>query len=385
MGLDLKFGHLSDTHLGAAPYGLREREDDFYDALSEALGEMARERVSFVVHSGDVFDSPRPPGTALHRLARELRALRDRGIRFYFVMGEHDISRMREVPSPLLYDYLGLAVELRPEPLVDGDVELVGLHKRRRSEADRLREELARAGDLPRRGRLRVIALHQGLVEAHRYAGEISAQDLPRGFDYYAMGHLHDRFERRFDFLGGPLCYPGSTETAPGERIEEREKGFYVVDASGDEPSPQWVRLRSARPHMRREVRFEELRDLAARLAEEVSRLGGAKKPVLEVVVVGRNLRSRYSEIAAAIGRLRDSGLFLDVRWDRREEAEAGRIVRERPEDLRSKMMELAARALGSEELARFALEELLPHLREGDVDAAAEVLYDAFRRGRFG
>jgi DNA repair exonuclease SbcCD nuclease subunit len=379
--VDLRFGHIADTHLGAAPYGVKEREDDFYGALDEALDAMEGERVDFIVHSGDIFDSPRPPGTALNRLARRLLRLRERGIGFYFVLGEHDISRLRETPSSLVYDVLGLARELRGEPVLRGDVELVGLPKRRRGEADKLREELRRIGAAQPRGRLRVLVLHQGIVEAHRFAGEISAQDLPPNFSYYAMGHLHDRFERAFDFLGGPLCYPGSIEFTQSEGIRpgQGEKGFYIVDASGGELHPQWVRLSGTRPHLYYELRYEDLKASVTRILSEISGMG--RKPMVRVVVRGRGMRNE--EIAAALRPL--SGAALHYVWEKEEEGEPGRIVRERPEDLRSKMRELAAHALGSEELASFALDELLPHLREGDAGAAAEALYEAFRRGRFG
>ncbi|MGC8695887.1 MAG: metallophosphoesterase [Conexivisphaera sp.] len=388
--MDLLFGHISDTHLGAAPYGRPEREDDFYEALDEALEVLLREGVRFIVHSGDVFDAPRPPGTALNHMARKLRELRDRGIGLYFVLGEHDISRMRETPSSLIYDTLGLATELgRPgpdgarEPVLEmgGDVEIMGLHKRRKSESERLRGELARIGSMRPRGRLRILVLHQGIYEADRYASEISAQDLPRNFNYYAMGHLHDRYERRFEFLGGPLCYPGSTELTLNEGIREKEKGVYLVDASGDEPSAQWIKLEGTRPHIRRSTNYGDLDRFVSALAEELR--GMAERPMLDVEIEGRREEMRNDVINTSLRRL--EGLVLYYQWERKEIGEAGRIVREKPEDLRGKMRELAVHALGDEALASFALDELLPLLRDGDPEGAADVLYRAFREGRFG
>ncbi|MFP3282672.1 MAG: DNA repair exonuclease [Nitrososphaeria archaeon] len=377
--MDVTFGHISDTHLGAMPYGVPEREDDFYGAFGEALDSLVRDGVKFIVHSGDIFDTPRPPGTALYKLARRLMDLRERGIGFYFVLGEHDISRMRETPSPLLYQALGLATELKSEPVLNGEVELVGLHKRRKAEAGKLREELAGIGAAPPRGSRRILVLHQGIIEANKYAGEISAQDLPRGFHYYAMGHLHDRYEHRFEFLGGPLCYPGSTEITLNEGIEPKEKGFYIVDMSGDEPSPQWVKLRGTRPHVNFSVRYEDLRDFAAELASRIREM--ERKPMVRIEITGKDMRNE--EIIAAIKQFEADALYLE--WAKHEVEETGRVVTERPEDLRGKMMELAAGIMGSEDLAAFALEELLPQLRSGDVESAVGILYDAFKRGRFG
>ncbi len=386
--MDLVFGHISDTHLGAMPYGKLEREEDFYQALDEALNVLIKEGVRFIVHSGDIFDSPRPPGTALNRLARRLKELRDRGVKFYFVLGEHDISRLREEPSPVVYDTLGLATELRPvngqpEQVVDGEVELVGLPKRRRTESEKLRRELARIGSMPPRGRLRILVLHQGIAEANPYASEITAHDLPRNFNYYAMGHIHDRYERRFEFLGGPLCYPGSTELTLNEGIVEKEKGICLVDASGDEPSTQWIRLEGTRPHIRREASYEDLDRFVSGLIEELDALlsRGYKKPMLHVEIKGRGIRNDV--IDSALRRL--EGKVLHYQWEARRLEEPDSVVLERPEDLRSKMRDLAVEALGDERLAAFALEEVLPRLREGDVKGAVEALYRAFKEGRFG
>ena len=48
---------------------------------------------------------------------------------------------------------------------------------------------------------MRILLAHQGISEAHKFASEISAQDLPKNFDYYAMGHIHEKSEWDFDFL----------------------------------------------------------------------------------------------------------------------------------------------------------------------------------------
>ena len=77
--------------------------------------------------------------------------------------------------------------------------------------------------------------MHQGIYEVNRFASEMSTSDLPKNFTYYAMGHLHDRFEKQFANLAGPLAYPGSIEMTPSEGIKDAEKGFFEVDISTKE------------------------------------------------------------------------------------------------------------------------------------------------------
>ncbi|PMP97026.1 MAG: hypothetical protein C0167_01875 [Nitrososphaera sp.] len=98
-----------------------------------------------------------------------------------------------------------------------------------------------------------------------------------------------------------------------------------------------------------------------------------AERPMLDVEIEGRREEMRNDVINTSLRRL--EGLVLYYQWERKEIGEAGRIVREKPEDLRGKMRELAVHAL----------DELLPLLRDGDPEGAADVLYRAFREGRFG
>ena len=49
--------------------------------------------------------------------------------------------------------------------------------------------------------------------EAHKFASESQRKIYQKTSDYYAMGHIHERSEWNFDFLGGPVkCIPGSIE-----------------------------------------------------------------------------------------------------------------------------------------------------------------------------
>ena len=59
----MKFAHLADTHLGYRQFGLLEREKDFYKI--DKIIDKIIEKVQFLIHSGDLFDSARPSPSAL--------------------------------------------------------------------------------------------------------------------------------------------------------------------------------------------------------------------------------------------------------------------------------------------------------------------------------
>ena len=241
--------HISDLHLGYSQFGLEEREEDVYQAFHEAIDVSIKERVRLVILAGDLFHNPRPCGKAIITLGNILKKLKEKQISVVFVLGEHDISRLRDVPFVHIYSNLGLARKLRcDEPFKIENCILFGADKERRSSIDSLIEKMRHAEQLAKQhDGNKVLVLHQGLAEFNKFAGELNSADLPAEFDYYALGHYHDHLEKRFDFLGGPLAYPGSIDLTPSEGIKEADKGFIITDMSGEEPSTQWVRLESRR------------------------------------------------------------------------------------------------------------------------------------------
>lgn len=67
------------------------------------------------------------------------------------------------------------------------------------------------------KGKKNVLVLHQGITDFSKFAGEIDSPDLPKGFDYYAMGHYYDHKEKRFDCPCRLSAYPGSLDLRPSE------------------------------------------------------------------------------------------------------------------------------------------------------------------------
>jgi exonuclease SbcD len=391
--------HTSDTHLGCTPFNLGEREKDIYEAFGEVLETAVKDRVDAVVHGGDIFHIPRPGGQPLLRLAEGIKKLADRDIGFYFTLGDHDIAGVTGTPSAYLFHKLGLATfagDGAPRYLKarsgggSQDRErlmVLGYHKRRRGEINedfaaemRRAEELAAAHE----GR-KLILLHQGLYEFNKWAGEMTVSDLPRNFDYYAMGHLHDHVERRFDQLAGPVCYPGSIDSIPPEKIQETKKGFYIVDFTQEEVKPEWVQIMSSRPQFRFEVEYADLRRRVDEICGDLASRGLVKSPVVYLDIVGDGAEVDNARLRVALAKLLSSSLYCD--WDivsgRPISLADGRVLPDRPADINEEMFKLASEALGNEEAASFALRELLPLLQDGRTEEAADMLLRVFEGSR--
>lgn len=377
--------HMSDLHLGYAQFGLEEREEDIYQSFNEAIDISIREGVRAVILAGDLFHSPRPSGKAIITLGNALKKLKENNIAAAFVLGEHDISRLRDVPFAYLFSNLGLAKKLRlDEPLVIDNCAIFGENKERRSNIDSLIDKLRNvraAGQ--NEGRKKILVLHQGLTDLNKFAGEINSTDLPPGFDYYAMGHYHNHVEKRFDFLGGLLAYPGSLDLTPSEGIKETDKGFIIADFSGQEATTHWIRLEQMRKQFSIRINYAEMGNEMARIFDKArAASNNGKKPVAKIEVSGLDIDPRI--VAASLVRLND--YCLHYVWQPLEEGRAGATAYDsRPADMDSELYRLATKALESDELAQFAIGEILPLSTDSDASAVLDLVWEAYKSKRFG
>ncbi len=373
--------HISDLHLGYAQFGLEEREEDTYEAFHEAIDASIKEGVKLVILAGDLFHNPRPCGKAIITLGNALKKLKDKQIPATFVLGEHDISRLRDVPFPHIYSNLGLVKKLRhDEPFIVEDCAVFGADKERRSNIDSLIEKMHHAEQVAKRhAGKKVIVLHQGLMDFNKFAGELNSTDLPAGFNYYAFGHYHDHQEKRFGSLGGPLAYPGSIDLTQSEGIKEVEKGFILTDMSSEEPSTQWVRL-SCRQQFSTKVDYKDIASEVDKIINKAKGFG-TKKPIARIEVAGSDIDSKV--IAGHLKRLNDS--CLHYVWQPLEDHMATTVYDSRPVDIDSELYRLSTEALGSDELARFAVNEILPLAADGDAKSVLEMVWQAYKANKLG
>src|SRR5215831_9205202 len=129
------FSHISDSHLGFVQYNLEEREEDIYHAFNEAIDVSIKDHVNFVIFAGDIFHVPNPSGKAILVLANALKRLRQSNIDSFFILGEHDISRIRSTPVPFVYHNLEFSRYIgNGKPFHYKDVLIMGYDKRRKNE-----------------------------------------------------------------------------------------------------------------------------------------------------------------------------------------------------------------------------------------------------------
>jgi DNA repair exonuclease SbcCD nuclease subunit len=369
------FSHISDTHLGLVQYASEEREQDVYQSFNEAIDTSIKDHVDFVIFAGDIFHVPNPSGTAIVQMANALKRLKQNSIDSFFILGEHDISRIRTTPIPYVYHNLEFSRYIgQGKPNEYKGILLVGFDKIRKAEIPQFEEKFAEVDKIAKEhSGHKILVLHQGVTEFNKFAGELQSTDLPKTFTYYAMGHLHDTNIRNFNHLAGPVAYPGSIELTTSEGIKEAKKGFFEVDISEKEARPHWIEL-NTRPQFSFKTNYEEITKTVDEVLEKIVSL--KRKPIVELKIQGENIETDL--IQEQMSRLQAQTLRCFWRIISKDVLDSS-VFLDRPNVIDDEMFRLSVNALGSEKIANFAIKELLPPLALNQIKEAAQVVLESF------
>ena len=204
--------HTGDTHIGFRQYGLEERRKDFADAFLQVVQVALDERVAAVIHAGDLFEDRNPGAEDLLATLQGLFTLKDAGIHFLGIVGNHE--QRRGVQWLDLFEDLGLAVHLRAEPF---DLEGVPIYGHDFSGRRSVTPTSCEGG---------VLVCHQLLDQVER-DGELTLEQLWQcGAQFVLLGDYHEhRVWRNDEKL---VTYCGSTERWMLD--EKRPRGVNIID-----------------------------------------------------------------------------------------------------------------------------------------------------------
>jgi len=292
----VRFAHISDTHLGYRQFNLDEREKDFYESFNEAIEKIIEERVDFVIHSGDLFETNRPQPRAILTAQKAIKKLSDKGIPIYAVPGNHDIILRKEtMPPQVLFEIFNFKLfgGSKQYDVINNEIFIGGVPFYPHFYKKVLKERIENLSKIAENYKKRIIIIHEGLYQLLPFEGayELSLEDLPQNFDYYAFGHIHRRVIRKFG--RGILAYPGSIDVWRLDEVydyKKQGKGFYIVDMDGDLPEIRKVDLESVRPFEDVEInanRFDEDLESVKSTAIDLNS-NNAKKPIIYVRLKGK-------------------------------------------------------------------------------------------------
>ncbi|MCL4438431.1 MAG: exonuclease SbcCD subunit D [Candidatus Thermoplasmatota archaeon] len=290
-----RFLHVSDTHLGSRQYMSDMREQDFFDAFTESVDIAIREKVDFIVHSGDLFDNWSPSNRSLMVFRDQAMRLRDAGIPTFLIMGDHDRPKRTDYPAAQIFDFMGIKLLGKEEAEFatfrsEGEEILIaGISNMKGLRRERLPLEYSRADEKASGYESSILLSHQAVKGfLHDDAIEVQKDELPKNFTYLAFGHVHDsalQINRRPIF-----SYAGSTEMKSDREINaylKNGKGVNLVDISHGSAKVERLRLNSVRPQFLIETDYENyLTDIEETL-RKYSVLIGQKKPLVSIKIFG--------------------------------------------------------------------------------------------------
>ena len=230
---DFRFLHAADIHLDSPLHGLARYEgvpvEEVRGATRAAFDQMIQlaldETVDFVVIAGDLFDGDwKDMGTGLY-FAGAMRRLAAAAIPAFVLAGNHDAASVltRTLPWPGTVRLFG---HRKPQTFALPDLG-VALHGQSFA-TQHVHNDLASGYPSPEPGVFNIGVLHTALsgAEGHApYAPTTVAALQAKGYDYWALGHVHD-----FQLAGEnpPVVFSGVLQ---GRNIRESgPKGAVIVE-----------------------------------------------------------------------------------------------------------------------------------------------------------
>ncbi len=228
----MKFLHAADVHLDSPLRGLDRYDgapvDQIRGATRRALENLVslaiEEEVNFVVLAGDLFDGDWPDFNTGLFFVRQMARLGAKGIQVYAVRGNHDAeSKMsRKLPWPQNVHFFS---SKKPESVTIDNLDVV-IHGQSFA-SPKVIEDLALGYPAAARGKINIGILHTSLDGRPGHATYAPTRlDVlkSKGYDYWALGHIHKREIVSNDPL---VVFPGNTQ---GRHIRETgTKGCELV------------------------------------------------------------------------------------------------------------------------------------------------------------
>ena len=231
----MRFLHAADIHLDSPLAGLRQRGgargDELAGATRRAFQNMVQfaidQKVELLLIAGDNYDGRHRHYGSVLFFAREMDRLQRAGVRVVMIRGNHDAENQMELRMAA---GIHLLSPDRPESIAFDDLGVV-VHGQSYPRRD-VRHNLVATYPDPVAGRFNIGLLHtavDGFGGTHeRYAPRTVADLIAKSYDYWALGHVHERTE----IATAPwIVYPGNLQARHAN--EAGSKGATLVTVTG--------------------------------------------------------------------------------------------------------------------------------------------------------
>lgn len=238
----MKFAHFADCHIGS--WRDPKLRDTSTNAFSKAIDKCIKEKVDFILIAGDLFNTSFPRLDNLKTVVCKFKQLKDLNIPVYVVPGSHDYSPSGKTILDVLEE-AGLFVNVFKGSVENGKlklnftidkktgVKITGILGKRGALEKTYYEKLITENLEAEKG-FKIFLFHSGIDELKPKEMEnIISQPLsllPKGFNYYAGGHMHIVDDKQIEGYGR-IAYPGPLFPNNFAELEKLERGgFFIVE-----------------------------------------------------------------------------------------------------------------------------------------------------------
>ena len=226
------FLHAADVHLDSPLHGLRRRAGEgagpFVDATRKAfenlVGLAIEHRVAFVIIAGDLFDGEWKDFASGQFVVKQFARLDRERIPVFLIRGNHDADNVVTKNLPLPGNVTSLSVRGAQTVLLES----LGVAIHGKGFATRhVEENVVLAYPQGRPNLFNVGTLHTSLTgrDGHGVYAPCALDDLKsRGYQYWALGHIHQRESVHED---PHVVYPGNVQGRHSKEVGA--KGCVVV------------------------------------------------------------------------------------------------------------------------------------------------------------
>jgi len=238
----MKFAHLADCHIGS--WRDPKLRDTSTLAFGKAVDKCIKEKVDFILIAGDLFNTSFPRLDNLKNVVTKIKHLKDLNIPVYIVPGSHDYSPSGKTILDVLEE-AGLFFNVFKGSVENGKLKLNFTIDRKtgakitgvlgkRGALEKAYYEKLMTEHLEKEDGYKIFLFHSGIDELKPKEMEnIISQPLsllPKGFDYYAGGHVHIVDDKQIEGYGR-IAYPGPLFPNTFAELEKLERGgFYIVE-----------------------------------------------------------------------------------------------------------------------------------------------------------
>ncbi|MCC7572921.1 MAG: DNA repair exonuclease [Candidatus Methanofastidiosum sp.] len=249
---------MADLHLGGW------REDTLREigikTFEKAIDISIQENVDFILVSGDLFDSSNPTIEVMAKAAKKLYELRVKEIPVYVIEGSHDFSPTGRTILKVFQE-AGLLKRVTSGTETDGKLKLNGIFDEKtktkiygisglRGSLEKTTYNVLDREELEKEQCQKIFLFHSAIEELKPeglYQMEsMPISLLPKGFFYYAGGHIHERGEFNVgDYKN--VVFPGALfPNNIDELLSFKGGGFYLVNYDNGNINKRYITIRVA-------------------------------------------------------------------------------------------------------------------------------------------